>query len=156
LWQSRLAILLTVAISLILVALLVPLARRKKLHQKAPLIPIILEKVMLRAGMRPPRFLQNLALMASLSPLERAYQQINLALARLGKRPSSTQTPAERTEALVHRLPPAQDPAGIVLSEYHRATYSPKGSTNPLSAQQAGDEIRRLSLKAQFRRRFGL
>jgi len=141
---------------LILLALLVPLARRKQLHKKVPLVPIILEKVMLRAGLRPPRFLQNLALMASLSPLERAYQQINLALARLGKRPASTQTPAERVETLAYKLPPAQEPARVVLFEYHREKYSSKGSTDHSSAQRAGEEIRRLSLRAQIRRRFGI
>ena len=155
-WKTRLAVILAVGLSLVLIALLVPLIRKRQYHKKLPLLPIFLEKAMMRVGLKPPRFLRELALMASLSPLERAYQQINLALVRLGRRPAPMLTPAERADSLIEKLPPTRDPAQIVLSEYHRAAYSPKANADQLSAQLAGDEIRRLSFRAIIRRRFGI
>jgi hypothetical protein len=156
LWQTRLAIIVAIGLALALIALLIPLIRRKQLHKKVPLLPIFLEKTMLRAGIKPPRILRSMALMASLSPLERAYQQINLALARLGRQPAMMHTPAERAATLIDRLPPTREPAQVVLAEYHRATYSSRNNANQLSAQRAGEEIRRLSLRAYIRRRLGI
>jgi hypothetical protein len=155
-WQSRIVLLLAVGLALALVALLIPLIRRKQLHKKVPLIPIFLEKAMLRAGLKPPRMLRNMALLASLSPLERAYQQINLALARLGRKPAPKFTPAERAATLVQKLPPAKEPAQVVIAEYHRATYSPRNNADQIAAQNAGNEIRRLSFRASIKRKFGL
>ena len=155
-WQSRLVLILAAGLTLTLVVLLVPLIRRKQLHKKVPLIPIFLEKAMLRAGLKPPRMLQNMALFASLSPLERAYQQINLALARLGKKPAPKFTPAERAATLIQKLPPAKNPTQVIIAEYHRATYSPRNNADQVSAQNAGNEIRRLSFRASIKRRFGV
>jgi hypothetical protein len=154
-WRNRLSLIIAGALALILVAISIPLIRGKRLHTKLPLLPILVEKAMRRAGLKPPGFLQSMALMASLSPLERAYQQINLALMRIGKLPSPTNTPSERAEILTVRLPPTRQPAGVVLAEYHRAIYSPDNSTDESAAQKAGDEIRRISIRAKIRRRFG-
>ena len=155
-WQRRLSLILAVGLALALIALSIPLIRRKQLHKRVPLLPIFLERAMRRAGFKPPRFLQNLALLATLSPLERAYQQINLALARIGRLPSPTYTPAERTEALSNYLPSTREPAGLVLTEYHRAVYSPRGASDEQAALQAGNDIRNISIRAMLRRRLGL
>ena len=155
-WRRRLSLILSIGLIVVLLALAIPLIRRRQLHKKVPLLPIFLEKIMRRAGLKPPRFLQSLALLAALSPLERAYQQINLALARIGRLPSPTYTPAERTEALSDRLPTTRAPANVVLTEYHRAVYSPRGASDEQAAIQAGDEIRSISIRAMLRRRFGL
>lgn len=155
-WQSRLVLILAIGLAVALIALLIPLIRRKQLHKKVPLIPIFLEKAMRRAGLKPPGILQNMALLASLSPLERAYQQINLALARLGKKPTPKFTPAERSAILVQKLPPAKDPAQVVIAEYHRAAYSPRNNADQTAAQNAGNEIRRLSFRASIKKKFGV
>jgi hypothetical protein len=155
-WQSRIVLILVIGLGLALVALLIPVIRRKQLHKKVPLIPIFLEKAMMRAGFKPPAVLKKMALMASLSPLERAYQQINLALARLGRKPAPKFTPAERADSLIQKLPSTKGPAKVVIAEYHRATYSPRNNADESSAQRAGNEIRRLSLRATIRKRFGI
>jgi transglutaminase-like putative cysteine protease len=155
-YQRWLPVILAASLSIVLLALLLPFVQRKQLHKKIPLLPIVLEKAMRRAGLHPPRLLIDLAFSASLSPLERAYQQINLALQRLDRLPAPMNTPAERAAALSRRLPPATQPANVVLTEYQRATYSPKPIVDLPAAQQAGDEIRRLSLRALIRRRFGI
>jgi transglutaminase-like putative cysteine protease len=155
-WQSRLVLILAAGLVIILTALLIPLLRRKQLHRKVPLIPIFLEKAMLRAGLKPPRALRNMAFLASLSPLERAYQQINSALARLGRKPAPRYTPAERAASLIEKLPAARDPTQVVIAEYHLATYSPRDNANQTVAQRAGNEIRRLSFRAKLRKMFGI
>jgi transglutaminase-like putative cysteine protease len=155
-WQEKLALGFAIALSIFLIGLLISFIRRRELHKKVPLLPIVLEKAMLRVGLKPPRLLRNLSLMASLSPLERAYQQINLALSRLGKRPPPTFTPVERAQNLVEQIPLSKEPARVVIAEYHRATYSLNGNPNHLSARQAGEEIRRLSLRAYIKRHLGI
>ncbi len=155
-WQERLYIIIIAGLFAIMIALLIPLIRRKQLHKRIPFLSIALEKALLRAGLKPPAILSQIALMASLSPLERAYQQINLALVRLGKRPHPTNTPTERTNTLINRLPPSKEPAQLVLTEYQNTIYSQRGLTNQIMVQRAGQEIRRLSLRAYIRRRFGV
>ncbi len=153
--QARLTFILSGALIVILVAISIPLIRRKRLHKKIPLLPIFLENAIRRAGIKPPRVLQYLARMATLLPHQRAYEQINLALRRLGRPASPTDTPAERAGSLVLRLPATHEQVGLVLTEYHRATYSPQNSANERKAQRAGDEIRRISIREDIRRRFG-
>lgn len=145
---------LTTILILALIALLLPIIRRRQLHKKLPLLPIALERGLTRLGFKPPRFLRNWAHLASLTPLERAYHEINLALRRLGQQPDLTETPAERTHRLIQTLPPTQPPAQTLLAEYHRYLYSPQKSANIPMALQASAKIRRLSYKAYFRRLF--
>ncbi len=114
-------------------------------------IPVQLEQGLLRIGIRPPAFLSNWALYATLPSLSRSYLEVNRALSRLGRPPTVGLTPAERVGALSIELPPAADPAQRLLTEYHTATYS-LDPADPLVARQAGKEIRRLSLFARFQR----
>jgi len=155
-WRQRIAMILTGLLTIVLIGLGISVIRRKKLYKKVPLLPLFLEKVFIRAGLKPPRVLHDLAILAGLTPLERAYQQINLALARLGKRPSPTLTPAERARTLAERLPATREPGRALVSEYHKAIYSPHRLADQDSAQRAGESIRNLSLRALIRRRFGI
>lgn len=116
-------------------------------------IPLTLEAAFRRVGIKPPPFIRRWAYRVSLSPLSRAYLEINAALRRLGKHPAITDTPAERTANLSRTLPPAQEPAERLLHEYQVATFSPNPA-DEIAAQQAGAEIRSLSWKALFRKWF--
>ncbi len=151
---ERIAPALVIGLSLALAILLYPIIRRHQLHKKLPLFPIALERGMTRLGFKPPRFLQNWAHLVSLSPLERAYQEINLALRRLGQPPLPTETPAERTHKLIQTLPPVQPPAQTLLTEYHYYLFSYHKKANIPAALQASNKIRWLSYKAWFRRLF--
>jgi transglutaminase-like putative cysteine protease len=137
---------------ILLVFLLIPLARRKHWAERLPMLPVVLEKGFVRIGLQPPSFLKNLALRARLSPLARAYQEINAALARLGNQPSPTATPAERTQTLAQVLPPAGQPANRLLGEYQAAVYSRSYTPDLPSAQKDSGVIRSLSYRAWFQR----
>jgi transglutaminase-like putative cysteine protease len=129
-------------------ALLIPLAYRKGLHERLPSIPVTLERSLLRFGLQPPSFLRRWSRRATLSPLARAYMEINLALNRLGIHPEPNNTPAERANNLISILPPSESPARILISEYQTATYSTETSIDIQAAQRAGSEIRLHSFKA--------
>jgi len=149
---ERLAFRIGIGLTLVLIVLLLPVFKRQQWHKKLPLLPIALEKGFVRLGFKPPRFLRNWAHLARLSPIERAYHEINLALKRLGTQPTLTDTPAERTAKLVMALPGALASAHALLAEYHRYLYSPQKNANLNVALRASAEIRWLSYKAYFRR----
>jgi hypothetical protein len=122
----------------------------KEASESAPFI-VRLEQGLRRLGLRSPGFLQQWALLLSISPLTRAYLEINRALRRLGRSPAVEDTPAERVAVLVSELPEASIPAHKLLAEYQAITYSPHRA-NALVARQCTGEIRRLSILAWLQR----
>lgn len=144
----------SLALAVILIALLVPFARRRKLHEKLPLLPLAIETGMRRIGLQPPQFLKHWASLARLAPIARAYHEINLALDRMGEKPSLDSTPIERTQALCLALPQAETSANTLLHEYQSAVYTRQQAGDLQTAQLASREIRRLSWRAFFQRLF--
>lgn len=145
-------LLILIALVFAFVLLLIPFIRRRQLYNKFPAMPIVLEKSLRRLGLQPPAFLQIWAIRAALSPLARAYSEINLALSRLGSQPKLTDTPAERATALTNALPPAANPTEILLREYQLGIYSQNNHRDIQSAKSAGSEIRQLSIKEAISR----
>jgi hypothetical protein len=124
--------------------------RRRKVVSQLPPLPVRLERNIRRLGVRPPDLLRQWAHYASMSPLAHAYLEINRALKRLGRPPEVHHTPAERASALAHLLPEASVPTDVLLTEYQLSTYSLLPG-DAITAQEAGKEIRRLSLRAWIR-----
>jgi len=138
---------LFLALGLILLFLAWRVHRRRGL---APL-PVLLEGGLRRLGLQPPPALRRWARRVALAPLERAYLELNYALARLDAPPDPTDTPAERVAALARLLPAAVDPAQRLLAEYHATTYSSHPGSLHV-ARQAARAIRDLSWRAKVRR----
>lgn len=130
---------------------LIVLALRTRLQGSLRPLPILLERGLLRIGWRPPQFLRRWAARAALGPLERAYLEINRALARLDVHLDLAATPAERSSALTQALPSVKEPAQQLLDEYQTAIYSPRFG-NLHVARQAARAIRRLSWQARLHR----
>ncbi len=147
-------ILLTSVLTVLLLLLVISIIKRRELQKQLPLFPIALEKGMRRLGIRPPRFLRDWAFSASLSPLLRAYQELNHALRRIGKPPLPQDTPAERASHLSSELPLAKPPTETLLATYQAAVYSPAPKDDITPAVEASSQIRSLSYKALFRRLF--
>jgi transglutaminase-like putative cysteine protease len=141
-----------IGLLLALVLLLIPLARRKRLHERIQTFPILLEMSLKRIGIHPPNYIRSWANRARLSPLARSYHEINAALSRLSQPPSPTDTPAERVASLENTLPPASQPAHRLLAEYQTATYSRDYTADLAVAQKAGGDIRNLSYRAWVQR----
>jgi hypothetical protein len=98
-------------------------------------------------GFKPPAFVERWSYQASLSPLTRAYMEINKALRRLNASPDVNDTPAERAAKLMDVLPAAKDHVNCLLAEYHLSIYG-KRPANATIAHLAGTEIRKLSYQS--------
>lgn len=143
---------IAIGLVLALIVLSIPLIRRKQLHKRVNSFPVVLENGIRRIGIQPPSFLRRWAHLARLSPLARAYMEINLALSRLGQHPEPKDTPSDRADSLTAILPSAKQPTNTLLTEYQLATYSSKGSVDIQTARKAGNEIRWLSFKELYNR----
>jgi transglutaminase-like putative cysteine protease len=145
------------AVWYLLAALILGLAihftRRVRKARGSPPIAVQLETGLLRIGIQPPRILRRWVHYATLSPLARAYLELNRALRRLGSSPKPNETPAERASVLSRLLPAADNSIQILLAEYQSATYGPI-SGDIQAARLAGIEIRNLSFLEMLKRLF--
>lgn len=121
-------------------------------RRRLPSWPIILERTFRKVGLRPPATVQAWASRAALPPLSRAYLEVNEGLKRVGQPPAEALTPRERAKALEVALPPAGRPAHQLVDEYIKDVYSKQDQADLDTAQQAAQEIRQLSLRAQVQR----
>ncbi len=114
-------------------------------------LPILVEQGLLRIHLRPPLALQRWAYWARLEPLERAYVEINRALARLGQPPPRNATPAERAEALTEMLPDLAEPIYSLRNAYQTKAYGAR-SVEDQTAILAGRLVRSASWVVRLRR----
>jgi transglutaminase-like putative cysteine protease len=124
---------------------------RVRITSSLLVLPINVERRMLKFGLRPPEFLRRWARYAGLSQTQRSYLEINRALNRLGHPPALHQTPSERAGLLVNLVPASVNPVHSLLDVYQRSTYG-QSSENPEAARKAGKEIRKLSYLAALQR----
>jgi hypothetical protein len=87
---------------------------------------------------------------ALLSPISKAYLQINIALERLGSYPKPNETPSERAQRLSVIAPETERAAQRLVKEYHLATFSRKPA-NMVIAWNAAAEIREITRKESSR-----
>ena len=125
--------------------------RRMRQVRGSPPIPVSLESGLQRFGLKSPEFLSRWVYYATLSPLAKAYLELNRALKRLGNAPKPKDTPGERAEKLRQLLPVAGGPIQILLTEYQAATYGPF-SGDSQAARSASLEVRNLSFLAMLKR----
>lgn len=136
---------------LIMLTILIMTIRRVRIIRGYPPLPVQLEDGFRRAGIKPPNLLMRWAQFARLSPLARAYLELNRALSRLGRTPAATDTPFERGMVLIQMLPAAQDPIEHVVGAYQTAIYG-NLVTDGNTAHRAGLEIRKQSYQAALRK----
>ena len=99
-------------------------------------LPVYLANSYERRGSVPPRWVMRWARWTTLSPIERAFQAINLSLFWLGHSQPAHITSQERAEVLIEHLPSAQDQTLSLLQEYHTAIYTPRAG-NIAAARRA-------------------
>ena len=97
--------------------------RRYSLNER---LPVYLANNYERRGNIPPRWVNRWVRWTNLSPIERAFQSVNLSLFWLGQSQPAHTTSQERAEVLIEYLPSAQDQIRSLLQEYHTATYTPR------------------------------
>lgn len=141
---------LFIGLGLIILALF---TRRVRQQRGSPPIPVQIESGLKRFGINPPQLIRRWTFLATMSPLAKAYRELNNALSRLGSPAKPAETPAERAANLSRILPEADESIGALLGEYQAATYS-LFSGNSQVAQQAGKDIRNNSYLAVIKRFF--
>jgi hypothetical protein len=97
--------------------------RRYSLNDR---LPVYLTNSYERRGNVPPRWLVRWVRWTNLSPIERAFQAVNLSLFWLGRPQPADVTSKKRAEVLIERLPSAQDQTQSLLQEYHTTIYTPR------------------------------
>ncbi len=139
------------SLSLGLSVILLVLVWRRRTPRNLTPFPVIMQRGFSRFDLQPPAALARWVVYATLSPLARAYVEVNSALIRLGAPPAPADTPAERTMALSRLLPEAAGSARQLLTEYQDTVYGIRPG-NLSIAQQAGRDIRRLSWQVVIRK----
>jgi len=129
------------------------LIRSIRTRRGSPPLPVQIESGFERFGIQSPKFIIRWSRYAKLSPLAKAYQELNRALSRLGKPPEISDTPSERAGDLVHLLPLSEEPVQAVVLPYENSIYGNQ-SEDPDAAQMAGKEIRKISYFARLQRIF--
>lgn len=142
-----------ISIVVIAIAASILLIRSVRIRRGSPPVPVLIESGFHRIGMRSPRFVIRWANFARLTPLARAYNELNRALSRLGTPPVISDTPSERAGQLVELLPFAEQPIQQVVVPYQNSIYGDKSETVE-DAQKAGKEIRKISFFAKLQRIF--
>ena len=140
-----------ISLGVITVIALILLVRMVRIRRGSPPIPVQLESGLERAGIQSPKILLHWARYARMSPLARAYNELNRALSRLGRPPVISDTPSERATDLVQLLPVSEGPVRAVIIPYQNAIYGEQPEETE-AAQQAGKEIRKISYFAKLQR----
>jgi transglutaminase-like putative cysteine protease len=87
-------------------------------------LPVLIERGFARLDVQPPRSLRQMARLAELPVLTRAYMQINLALDWLGLPPKFGDTPEQRATVLAERLPNLSDEIHALSRDHQSRVYS--------------------------------
>ncbi len=107
--------------------------RRNSLNDR---LPVYLANRYERNGNVPPRWLNRWVRWSNLSPVERAFQAVNLSLSWLGHPQPVHITSKVRAEILIKHLPSAQDQTLSLLQEYQKTVYTPQAG-NTAAAHKA-------------------
>jgi transglutaminase-like putative cysteine protease len=124
---------LVTALILLTLGLSIFVARRYSLNER---LPVYLVNSYERRGNVPPRWLNRWVKWTNLSPVERAFQAVNLSLFWLGHPQPADVTSQKRAEVLIEHLPSAQDQMQSLLQEYHTTIYTPR-TGNMAAARKA-------------------
>lgn len=86
-------------------------------------VPVYLEARVERSGGRAPRWIRTWAAWTRLTPVERAFQAVNLSLRWLGEAAPAHATPRERAERLIRRMPRAQAEVQKLTAQHEAALF---------------------------------
>ena len=121
------------ALILLTLGLGIFIIRRYSLNER---LPVYLANQYERRGNIPPRWLNRWVRWTNLSPIERAFQAVNLSLFWLGQPQPAHITSQERAEVLIKHLPSAEDQTLSLLQEYHNSNlYTPRQEILPSPAK---------------------
>jgi transglutaminase-like putative cysteine protease len=136
---------------LVLAVIVVPISYRYMQKRGLRPLPVIIESGFERLNITPPKLIRRWARYAKLTPLERAYTEINFALIRMGSLPGLEATPAERSALLIDIFPNLKSQISQLAHIYQTNLYS----HHPIEIQEAleiGKLIRNVTIMEKVRR----
>jgi transglutaminase-like putative cysteine protease len=114
-------------------------------------VPTLMRTAIERTGIETPPWIIHWERWVALSPIERSFESINIALRRI-KRPQPIHaTPVERAEILAIALPNLQPVIKVLLDEHQTSLYTSRVA-DETKARQAAFRIRTQSLLSLIRR----
>ena len=122
--------------------------RRYSLNQR---LPVYLANQYEQRGNIPPLWLKRWVRWANLSPIEHAFQAINISLFWLGHPQTAHTTSQERVEVLINLLPAIEGQARSLLQEFHTVTYTPR-TGNISAARKAAIDILLKTLQLRLKK----
>lgn len=147
--RNKNIILILGLIALLIILTTIIVIRNHQLGTDLVPFPVMVEKGFHRLGIKSPPFLVSWSRQSALTGIERAYQEINSALDRLGKKTAPAKTPRERSELLISIIPETTQPVEQLLCEYEIAAYSPQPPNINL-AKRAATVIKALSYRKRI------
>jgi len=111
------------AFALLTLGLAIFIVQRYSLNNR---LPVYLASRYEQHGSVPPRWINRWLRWTNLSPIERAFQAVNLSLVWLGQPQPLHVTSQKRAEVLINRLPSAQEQTISLLLEYQNTIYTPR------------------------------
>jgi len=106
-------------------------------------IAVILKNAIDQNGYNPPAWFYNWLTFANLSPIERYFHSVNVALQWMKRPQLAHVTAAERAWILKHVLPSAADSIETLLHEHQSQMFSPHGGNEALARRAAWDIVPR-------------
>jgi transglutaminase-like putative cysteine protease len=100
-------------------------------------IPVYIEKRAERTGGRAPRWIRAWAAWTRLTPIERAFQAVNLSLRWLGEPAPAHATPRERAERLIGRMPRGQAEVQKLSRQHEAALFGREAVSIPAARLSA-------------------
>jgi len=92
---------------------------------KGQRVPVYLETKLNQRGIASPNWLANWSHYIQLSTIEKIFIQLDSMLVLLGNRPNSADTPRQKVNQLLKRIPNGKDCLDILLKEYERELFGP-------------------------------
>jgi transglutaminase-like putative cysteine protease len=100
----------------------------------------VIKLIVVRSGWETPAWLNAGLNWSAVSPIERAFQSINISLRWMSQLQASHITPAERASVLKRLIPAAATSIEILLNEHQSDLFSPRGG-NVSAARRAAWNI---------------
>ena len=139
-----------IVLFLVIASVIVAILWRRYRERGGKAVPVLIEGGINRLDLKTPKSLRLWAGYAQLDALPQAFMEINSALRRVGAAPIEGDTPKERANQLVKRIPRISEVIERLHAQYERSLYKEE-SIDTEGVRPAKWIIRLASMAEQFR-----
>jgi transglutaminase-like putative cysteine protease len=151
--EEQVRSLISSMIILLLLGFGVILLWRRYGPREIPALAVVAERTLIRLDIQPPKLLTRMARKSEMSPMTKAFWQINEALGWMGQPPKIGDTSEQRAYALARLLPSLREEILTLNRDYQLRTYSLSKISPDVRASQIATQIRWESRRQQLKKR---